>query len=261
MRLYDRPAIETQILRGEERSMANVYCMFKGKMKCAAPYDDAYGGDPHYVITVDGPENRDFNIVINSASRVGVGGNDHRVYSYIDLHFADPIVPQLKAMNQGLYQHGFPRLDYFQDRSLLDLTRMRLVPDVSQDGTPFDINDNINQILTIDESHEFEMRPYHNQGERKFWKPTSIEDVIVYGFGFLFQPGRDGLHETHMNQGNPLGGGFERSNGTFQDGAVIVQIGDEFAAMFTAFQTEMLPTDASGFPVANAVPFAQFIAR
>ena len=64
-----------------------------------------------------------------------------------------------------------------------------------------------------------------------------------------------------MNQGNPRRGGHDRENGVFQDGAVIVQKSDGFAAIFTAFQTQDLPTDADGFPVPGAKPLPEFIAQ
>jgi uncharacterized protein YukJ len=71
--------------------MVNVYCMFKGKLQCAAPYFDEYGGDPHYVITVSGADANSFNIVVNSESKVTVHGEDHRVSSNLDLNFDEPI--------------------------------------------------------------------------------------------------------------------------------------------------------------------------
>lgn len=236
-----------------------VYCMFKGLLKYAAPYEDAYGATPHYVITVDGGDQEGFNIVVNSASQIPEKG-DRRVYAYLDPHFDDPIIPKLDGFDLGLYTSGFPRLDYFQDTSLLDLKRFRLIPDVDEDGSRYDINDDINSMLTIDESGPSVLLPYNNEGDRKFWKPTDAE-VVVYGFGFLFEPEQNGLHETHMNQGNPKIGGHGSSNGSFQDGAVIVQKGEDFEAIFTAFQSQELPTLANGQPAQNAVPFAQFIGQ
>jgi uncharacterized protein YukJ len=95
------------------------------------------------------------------------------------------------------------------------------VPYKDATGARFDINDEINDLLTIDENRPSEERPYNNgrdTQDRTFWRPSGPGDVTVHGFGFLF-PAQDGLHETHMNQGNPVGGGHERENGTFQDGA------------------------------------------
>jgi hypothetical protein len=46
----------------------------------------------------------------------------------------------------------------------------------------------IDDLVTIYESQPFDMMPYRD-GQRKFWKPNSMGDVVVVcGFGFLFQP-------------------------------------------------------------------------
>jgi uncharacterized protein YukJ len=238
------------------------YCMFKGKLLRAAPYSDSYSGSPHYVITVAGNDAKPFNIVVNSAStEVGEDGNDE-VYFYVDLNFSDPVADKLKDLDLGLYTDGFPRLDYWQDRSLLDLHRMRPIPYEDENGERFSVNSTINQVLSIDEAQDFQLLPYdngsHELQQRKFWTPTT-DGIIVHGFGFLFPQGENGLHETHMNQGNPRSGRHWRENGTFQDGAVIVQQGNNFVAMFTAFQTQLLPTDARGFPTGNARPLPELV--
>ena len=241
--------------------MPNSYCMYKGKLLMGAPYSDSYIGSPHYVITVSKGDGANFNVVVNSASTAPSPNADNRVYAYIDPNFADPICDKLNALQVGLYTSGFPKLDYWQDRSLLDIRRMRPVPYEDASGTRFDINDQINDLLTIDESTPSEQHPYNNGHEtqdRTFWRPSGPGEVTVYGFGFLF-PTQDGLHETHMNQGNPPGGGHERENGVFQDGALIVRKVDGFAAIFTAFQTQWLPTDARGFPTSGAQPLPKWI--
>ena len=198
--------------------MRNGYCMFKGKLICGAPYSDAYIESPHYVIAVGKDDGTTFNIVVNSASTAPAANGDNRVYAYIDPNFVDPICDKLKALPADLYTSGFPKLDYWQDRSLLDISRMRPVPYKDATGARFDINDEINDLLTIDENTPSEQRPYNNgrdtQG-RTFWRPSGPGDVTVHGFGFLF-PTQDGLHETYMNQGNPVGGGHERENGVFR---------------------------------------------
>jgi uncharacterized protein YukJ len=204
---------------------------------------------------VDRGDGSTFNIAVNSAATAPTPSGDNRVYSYIDPHFVDPICDKLTALQPGLYISGFPKLDYWQDRSLLDIRRMRPVPYKDPAGARFDINDQIDGLLTIDESTPCEQRPYNNGREtqdRTFWRPSGP------GVGFLF-PAQDGLHETDMNQGNPAGGGHERENGVFQNGAMIVQKADGFAAIFTAFQTQWLPTDVRGLPVANAKPLPEFI--
>jgi uncharacterized protein YukJ len=238
----------------------NNYCMFKGSLLRAAPFEDRYIGSPHYVITVQADDGKPFNIVVNSASTQQGEDGDNHVYLLIDLAFADPIVGKLKLLSLGLHEGDFPRLDYWQDRSLVDLHGMRPIPYESADGQRFDVNDQLNDILTIDESSPSEELPYNNGHQvqnRTFWKPSAV-GVVVYGFGFLF-PAKDGLHETHMNQGNPRNGGHASENGPFQDGALIVQRGDALVAVFTAFQTQLVPTDMRGFPAPSAVPLPDYI--
>jgi uncharacterized protein YukJ len=222
--------------------MSNLYCMFKGTLKAAAPYFDTYPGSPHYVISI-ASDQATFNIVVNSASTAESENDDSRVYSFVDLHFQDAICQKLASLGPGLHTDSFPKLDYWQDQSLLDIKRMRLVPYKDEDGSRFDINDQIDDLLTIDETAPSQLMPYSPGGgrlqRRKFWYPKQ-SDVIVYGFGFLFLPEKDGLHETHMNQGNPVDGGHARENGVFQDGALIVQRNDSFSAAFTAFQSQRL---------------------
>ncbi|WP_322049446.1 DUF2278 family protein [Paraburkholderia sp. J67] len=109
---------------------------------------------------------------------------------------------------------------------------MRPIPYQDQSGNRVDVNDVINSILTIDESQPSQSLPFDNGSgvlhNRDFWTPTQ-QNVMVYGFGFLFVPKRNGLHETHMNQSNPPGK-HKAENGKSQDGAVIVQKGDSGSA-------------------------------
>lgn len=239
----------------------NEYCMFKGTLVNAAPFKPDYVGSPHYVINVKGADDSIFKIVVNSAStEVGEDGNSD-VYFYADLHFSDPVTDKLRQIEAGLHTDDFPRLDYWQDHSLLDLSRMRPIPYQDEDGQRADVNDIISEILTVDTSKAPQSIPYDNGGgdphNRDFY-PTAEDGVTVYGFGFLFLPNEDGLHETHMNQGNPQGRHW-KENGAFQDGAVIVERGGNFMAMFTAFQTQCLPTNAKGFPIAGARPLPEYI--
>jgi uncharacterized protein YukJ len=238
----------------------NKYCMFKGTLKRAAPFKDNYRGSPHYVIEVVGPDGS-FNIVVNSASTERGEDGDNEVYFYADLNFVDPLTAKLEGLPAGLHTEGFPKLDYWQDRSLLDLHAMRPVPYKSEAGQRGNVNQIINDVLTIDEAKASEEVPYDNgSGElqdRTFWTPADPA-ITVYGFGFLFLPKEDGLHETHMNQGNPRGRHW-KENGANQDGGVIVARAGGYAALFTAFQTQYVPTNAYGQPVANAVALPDYV--
>ena len=60
----------------------------------------------------------------------------------------------------------------------------------------------------------------------------------------------DGIHDIHMNQGNPVAGGFNKDNGVWQDGALLIHLPSKgtWTAVFIAFQTESWSTDSAGDP-------------
>ncbi len=77
-------------------------------------------------------------------------------------------------------------------------------------------------------------------------------ESVVYAFGSAFADSGvvDGIHDIHMNQGNPRNshGG---DNGAWQDGALFVNLPAQatWTALFIAFQTESWTTDAEGNPL------------
>jgi uncharacterized protein YukJ len=78
------------------------------------------------------------------------------------------------------------------------------------------------------------------------------KDGVIYAFGSAFaDKGKvDGIHDIHMNQGNPANnhGG---DNGIWQDGALFINLPSKqtWTAVFIAFQTESWTTDSAGNPV------------
>jgi uncharacterized protein YukJ len=82
------------------------------------------------------------------------------------------------------------------------------------------------------------------------------KEGVIYAFGSSFaDSGKvDGIHDIHMNQGNPVsgkGGGFSKDNGVWQDGALFIHLPSNgtWTAIFIAFQTESWSTDSSGNPI------------
>lgn len=76
--------------------------------------------------------------------------------------------------------------------------------------------------------------------------------ATVYAFGSAFSDRGvvDGIHDIHMNQGNPTNnhGG---DNGIWQDGALFLEMKGGLTAVFLAFQTQSWTTDAAGNPAAT----------
>ena len=77
------------------------------------------------------------------------------------------------------------------------------------------------------------------------------KDGVIYAFGSAFSDAGkvDGIHDIHMNQGNPMNnhGG---DNGIWQDGALFISLPSKaiWTAVFIAFQTESWNTDSKGNP-------------
>jgi hypothetical protein len=71
----------------------------------------------------------------------------------------------------------------------------------------------------------------------------------VYVFGERYSGGGNGVHDVHMNQGDPAGSQWFASNGTWQDGAVACQTADGRVAIWQVrFNTQSLNTDDQGHP-------------
>ena len=86
------------------------------------------------------------------------------------------------------------------------------------------------------------------------------DGLTVFVFGRFYKEG-DGIHDIHMNQGSS-GGFVHRTNiddndhnDVWQDGAVLVQVDQEqWAAYFSAFTKQLVPTDYLGNPDENGRP-------
>ena len=76
--------------------------------------------------------------------------------------------------------------------------------------------------------------------------------IYAFGSGYSDPGGVRGIHNIHMNQGNPPGP-FEGDNGTWQDGGLLVNLpaSNVWKALFIAFQSQSWRTDAQGDPLAS----------
>jgi uncharacterized protein YukJ len=81
--------------------------------------------------------------------------------------------------------------------------------------------------------------------------PNSIATVYLFGapYPFPYQSIPQGLHDVHCNQGDPPGQ-FQRLDGIWQDGGVIVKYNDgHLEGFFVKFETQTLNTNDQGLPV------------
>jgi hypothetical protein len=74
--------------------------------------------------------------------------------------------------------------------------------------------------------------------------------VYVFGAPYKDPHPYPGMHDIHMNQGDPIASTtFHPLDGIWQDGCVIVDIGDgKLAGYFGKFATQSLTTDSNGWP-------------
>ena len=78
------------------------------------------------------------------------------------------------------------------------------------------------------------------------------KDGVLYAFGSAYSDSGkiDGIHDIHMNQGNPADN-HGSDNGIWQDGAIFIHLPSKntWTAIFIAFQTESWSTDNAGNPI------------
>jgi uncharacterized protein YukJ len=198
----------------------------------------------HYQVHVIDDE-LDYRIAINVRSKVAPS----EVAFLVADRFAHPILDRLSDLERGFHHlERTPQgggLDYIRG-NLFDWRQMRPLP-MDAPGDDNDLNDKINhyvQRALADESAVF-----YAFGER--WGPENQKDKI-----FGFKPNQ-GIHDIHMNQGNPVDGSFADDNGVWQDGGVMIHFPEQrqWVGVFLKFQSQAIHTDdRTGEPLTTPVP-------
>jgi uncharacterized protein YukJ len=177
----------------------------------------------------------------DSAINVGTNDSDDLLSYKLIFDFHHPAIATLKAAQSGfldLSQTGqLPALDFLRSDILRETGPWR--PSDPMDGS-------------------VEVEPVASL--LRLLRAAQANQYDVYVFGRKYTDG-DGVHDVHMNQGSRgsfLNNGVDDHNDhndVWQDGGVIVDVGQpEFAAYFTAFTQQFVPTDNLGNPAANAHP-------
>jgi len=201
------------------------------------------GASTHYQITMNakgGP----FTIAVNIQS---VDGSE--VLYTIEEGFTPPDEAGLLALPMGMTslksEPGGLALDFVRSeingRPMITREQMTLLPQVRSKG------------LSEEERMVSRARAGALQNAVVTLLNMTIadKDGVIYAFGSAFaDKGKvDGIHDIHMNQGNPVknhGG----DNGIWQDGALFIHLPSKgtWTAVFIAFQTESWTTDEKGNP-------------
>ena len=202
------------------------------------------GSSTHYQITMNAPGGP-FTVAVNIQS---VDGSE--VLYAIEENFTPPDETGLLALPMGMTSlqsaSGGLALDFVRSqvngKPMITREQMTLLPQVRSKG------------LSEEERMLSRARASALQNAVVTLLNMTIADKngVIYAFGSAYADGGkvDGIHDIHMNQGNPVknhGG----DNGIWQDGALMIHLPSQgtWTAVFIAFQTESWDTDASGNPV------------
>src|ERR1700678_4389283 len=201
------------------------------------------GSSTHYQITMQamgGP----FTVAVNIQS---VDGSD--VLYAIEEGFTPPDEAGLLALPAGMTAlqsaPGGLALDYVRStvngQPMISREQMTLLPQVRSKGSEEERMLNGMRASAL-----------QNSVVTLLNMTIADKDGTIYAFGSAYaDSGKvDGIHDIHMNQGNPADnhGG---DNGVWQDGALLIHLPAKatWTAVFIAFQTESWDTDSAGNPV------------
>ncbi len=228
--------------------MALHYGILRGQVDIFKREDDL--STPHLQIRVVDGHNQAWRVAVNVLS-----GDQSRVV----FHRADPLqnhpilaaLPQVAAgytLLSPAVRSASSALDYFR-APLFDWPTGVAVPPTGPGST-----DDLQDILV------------------GYLKQLRDQKGELFVFGAKFpEPGQppnprpidhefhtaQGVHDIHMNQGNPKPGSFAQDNGVFQDGGLVLRFGSRHVGLFLRFETQWLPTDnATGhrLPEARLIP-------
>lgn len=233
------------------------YSLFKGWV---VERQLATFNNPHYQIhAID--QTGDYRIAVNVFSNFG--HIDGKPLSQVEFTLADefchPIVPRLTQLTPGLYPLDTPKfnpldgqaLDYVRGK-LFNPDTMRLAP-FNLPGVENDLNECLDQYVRRAIADKESLICAFGSS----WKSERWPDKV-----FGFKPA-NGLHNIHMNQGNPPGI-FAGENGAGHDGGLLIYLAKEkrWVAFFIKFQPQAWDTwNDSGQPKDNLAAHYRFLQR
>lgn len=200
------------------------YSVLKGDPQSGSLSPDSH---PHYLINVDA-NGKTYQVAVNIESTDG-----SQVLYFINDNFTPPDASVLDSLATGMTQltmQDNPAVDYVRSMAggapIVKQPQLQLLPLPGQSASS-NLQNAVIQFL--------------NQA-------ITDDNGTLYAFGSEYTDGT-GIHDIHMNQGNPPGS-FEKDNGIWQDGMLVFELpaGGTWAAIFIAFQTESWTTDNSGNP-------------
>lgn len=205
----------------------------------------ATGSSTHYQITMNAPGGP-FTVAVNIQS---VDGSE--VLYAIEEEFTPPDIAGLLALPMGMTalksEPGGLALDYVRSQvngtSMITREQMTLLPQMP--AKSFKGNEEERMLARARAS------ALQNAVVTLLNMTIADKDGVIYAFGSSYaDKGKvDGIHDIHMNQGNPVNN-HGSDNGIWQDGALLIHLPSKgtWTAVFIAFQTESWTTDSNGNP-------------
>jgi uncharacterized protein YukJ len=204
------------------------------------------GASAHYQITMKAGVGT-FTVAVNIQS---VDGSE--VLYAIEEEFTPPDLTGLTALPMGMTaltsEPGGLALDYVRSEvngaPMITKAQMTLLPKANAKTKSGSAEEQMIQRA--------KMKALENAVVTLLNMTIADKDGVIYAFGSAFADNGkvDGIHDIHMNQGNPVNnhGG---DNGVWQDGALFINLPSKqtWTAVFIAFQTESWTTDSAGNPV------------
>jgi uncharacterized protein YukJ len=203
------------------------------------------GTSAHYQITMQAPGGP-FTVAVNIQS---VDGSE--VLYAIEEGFTPPDLAGLTALPMGMTslqsEAGGLALDFVRStvngQPMITKTQMTLLPQPSEKTKGLSAE--------AEAIQRAKAKALENAVITLLNMTIADKDGVIYAFGSAYaDSGKvDGIHDIHMNQGNPVNnhGG---DNGVWQDGALMIHLPSKgtWTAVFIAFQTESWATDSAGNP-------------
>lgn len=224
--------------------MSVIYGVLHGQLDRWKREDPPPGSNksPHLQIRVIDAQGKPWRIPVNVRS--GDITKSLVIFHRADPLLSHPILEQLATFPSGLTDlNNAPRsasnaLDYSR-APLFDLTTGIALPPTGP-GDDDDLQDVVSRQLNDLKASGGDLFAFGSH-----FHDQTIRPGIDTEFGT-----KDGMHDIHMNQGNPPGD-FEDDNGVFNDGGLILRFPDHVTGLFFRFKTQFLPTnDANG----NRIP-------
>ena len=206
------------------------------------------GASTHYQITMQAPGGP-FTVAVNIQS---VDGSEV-LYAIVE-NFTPPDWADLKALPMGMTplqsQPGGLALDFVRSqvngKPMITKDQMTLLPKPLK-GKALEGLSAHDKMM-----NDVRSKALQNAVITLLNMTIADKDGVIYAFGSAYSDGGrvDGIHDIHMNQGNPIGN-HSGDNGIWQDGALFINLPSQskWTAVFIAFQTESWNTDGSGNPV------------